>query len=553
MCISPIKIVNNKRVFRSGLDKVFLSVPCGHCYECVQQRCNEWFVRLSALYTEWVSKNLPVYFLTISHNDSERPVFRDAIPMIERLKCDDFPEIDEDKYCFDRKAMSQFFKDLRAHLGDGLKFFCVCEFGTDTTGQHLPHYHVILFSPVVMENFHFLNICEFCWSHSVRKSEVPKNVANLLNNGKVLADIRDLGYYRYYNEADSKIYFVKKQGSVYRFFVCRGFIMYSSDHGLKLTSLRGVKYVLKYLHKETLVLSPCYKNIVRLRKWYSNTLTGNENIKKLRDCVRWSLPFNMASRGIGESLCHDLSKLSVQLFLEKKKKGLEIIGEDNTYQIPRYVLRKLMYKKEYLCDTDRLHDKPIYRLNEFGMRVVKMSFDDTLKTLTDNYNFLFDDKLLALLPNISTDIKNSFGYELSQILNKYRTICNSHADLLALYDLVYRNVSTYFLQSDRLGMNLDFLYEIGKKLFFYKTDYYFAQTPDNELIATFHGVFGNKKSEYTGLKNYATFNEFPCFEDFDLILDVLDYIHKNLSSLICDGIIDYNLQVKYIKSFHLKN
>ena len=45
MCLHPIRIGNPTRRFVRGLSRPLLTVPCGHCKECISKQQDDWFVR----------------------------------------------------------------------------------------------------------------------------------------------------------------------------------------------------------------------------------------------------------------------------------------------------------------------------------------------------------------------------------------------------------------------------------------------------------------------------------------------------------------------------
>lgn len=547
MCISPLKIVTNKRLYREGIDKMFYNVPCGQCYECVQQISNEWFVRISSLYSRWKALNLPVFFLTLSYNPENVPTFGKVIPQI--LRNSSFPVIRDERFCFNKHHVQQFIKQLRTFVGDNLKYFCVTEYGTDPKGSHHPHYHIILFCPCKLDNYTFLHYCEFCWAESIRKRDVPKRCIEVFDLPQVKAHVIDNRFYRF--QHDNKVYFCSQQGSVTRYFVSKGFLMFSSEHGATLQSISGIRYTLKYLHKETTMLSPSYANIKALKDWYRRSSVDDPSITKLRKAVRYSLPFHLQSQGIGLDLVDDLKKLSFNELAKLKKDGISVPGfvtsEPRTFSIPRYVLRKLFYDKVYLED-----DNPIYYLNELGKKLVTSCYNDTIKKITENLNRYFLPGIISLVPGLRETVKEKFDVDLDYIINEYHKNELQYKNIYAIYSLVYQDVSTYLVSQDWLdNCGLSFLGEVGEKLFFWKTEYYFeTDYTNNQILASFHGAIGHPVSEYAGLANStvcAKFNDISCFVNFDKVLKINNYIHNSLSELISQEKISYDLVCKVVR------
>lgn len=371
------------------------------------------------------------------------------------------------------------------------------------------------------------------------------------SSAQVESHLKDYKLYRFYDKSTKKVYFATQQGACKRYFVCRGFCMYSKDHGAQLASLSGVKYVLKYLHKEIEMLCPAHANINKLRSWYRDTDAEDPSLVKLRECVRFSLPFTNQSKGIGATLVSDLAQLSLSDLVKKKRNGLAFAEDDNkihTYKIPKYVLRKLFYNKVYLDD-----DKPVYELNKLGADVVKMTFDDTLKKMSEMLSVAFAPEYYTLIPDVYKRCEDKFKHSLFDIVDFYRNVTSVRSDIVALYHYVYRDVSTYLVSLDWISqLNYDLLYNVGKNLFFYKCDNYFVcPAGDDEMLFDFHGVIGHPVHEYNGFRGMPSvvrFNDLQQFENFDLLIDVSNWLRSEISQLISDEKIESDLVIKVVKN-----
>lgn len=64
-CLCPISIPD-KVLSDFGYKGREILVPCGHCIGCAHDKINDWFVRLYTVYQEYVSKKLPVWFVTVT-------------------------------------------------------------------------------------------------------------------------------------------------------------------------------------------------------------------------------------------------------------------------------------------------------------------------------------------------------------------------------------------------------------------------------------------------------------------------------------------------------
>lgn len=150
MCLRPIKVRNPSRYFREGIDKEYITVPCGKCSECVNANRMDWQIRLyyEHIATEKLHDGFTFYF-TLTYNNI----------------CPHLP-VRDDKgrivLCFNHKHIPDFIKRLRTQLiRDDVKMsirhFISSEYGdspdasyiTDSGRRvfytHRPHYHGLLF------------------------------------------------------------------------------------------------------------------------------------------------------------------------------------------------------------------------------------------------------------------------------------------------------------------------------------------------------------------------------------------------------------------------
>lgn len=140
MCISP----NTIRVpvdAGNVLVNKFVSVPCGHCYECVRKRKLDWEIRLTA---ESCS-SAHTFFGMLTYND-------------------EFYHSD-----VDRDEIAYYIKRLRYNLdkfypGARLKYFLVSEYGEL---KDRLHYHVLYFVSSEFTDTHreFEELCKMSWTY----------------------------------------------------------------------------------------------------------------------------------------------------------------------------------------------------------------------------------------------------------------------------------------------------------------------------------------------------------------------------------------------------
>ena len=531
MCISPVTIPSNKILFREGIDKCKITVPCGHCWQCVQQKCNQWLVRLNSLWQKQKDLGLPSFFLTVTYAPEYRPTFGNSLYNVVRP---DMPFYDPHAFCFDKKGVKQFIKDLRQHLGDGLKYFIVSEFGTDEEKQHCPHYHMLLFSPVKISDADFLTLCEFCWAKSVKKKEVPKEVIDWSKSEKVrnfVNAVNERGdLLHHFIKCPDTGYYLSKQGSVYRFFCQQGWCMYSKKHPAQIESVNGLRYTLKYLHKETLSLSPSFQFFNELRHYYKeNTSVDVADDKNLRSAIRSCLPFFLASQGVGMDIYDDFARYDTKTLIGRCKRGLSVQG--HVYPVPQYITRKLFYDKSYIAGRD----EPIMTLNALGAQFYKEIFQSSVQNLSDSIVKCFSFDVLRQIDFSS--FKSKSGLSVDSLISRYKRCNDIFPYSVAIYYYVYKDVSTFALTSDTFLANagsLKFLSRLGYALFDYKIDNYFVVYKHgfDGLLMDLHEIVKSRSHtcDYVGASHTISYycNGFPCFEYFDDILDLHDYIYNYL-------------------------
>lgn len=116
-CFRPISIDNPH-----GSGKI--SVPCGKCEACLQNDCNEWYVRLIE---EEKSHDVPAIFFTLTYDDTYLPVSDAGIAVV----------------C--KRDVQLFLKRFRKNAISRFRYFICSEYGP-TNGR--PHYHGVFFGYV---------------------------------------------------------------------------------------------------------------------------------------------------------------------------------------------------------------------------------------------------------------------------------------------------------------------------------------------------------------------------------------------------------------------
>lgn len=183
MCLHPVKILNKSNTFIHGLDKKFISVPCGKCPECQRKRSNDVFVRSYFEYELTKKCKGFAVLYTLTYSDSHLPFCTSRhIP------------------CFSREDITNFFKRLRQRLcrkyglsSSDLRYLLVCEYGGL---RQRPHYHCIFF---VNNSLVTPAVFKFCVIQSWKKGYVS---TTKINDG-VLVNVSGIAYVSKYVSKDT--------------------------------------------------------------------------------------------------------------------------------------------------------------------------------------------------------------------------------------------------------------------------------------------------------------------------------------------------------------
>ena len=140
VCSSPLRISNSKIAYHTGMDKPFLSVPCGKCFSCRFHEQEDWCIRAYYHWLKYQRLHGKVIFATLTYSNRSLPMVHDG------------------KYnfsCFSKKDIDRFLNSFRQHfkrkfhIGEngsvGIDYLVCCEYGSQNTFR--PHYHILLFIP----------------------------------------------------------------------------------------------------------------------------------------------------------------------------------------------------------------------------------------------------------------------------------------------------------------------------------------------------------------------------------------------------------------------
>lgn len=193
MCLSPIKIRTRARnISLKGGQSMWITVPCGQCAECLQQKRNEWYFRSFYEAQECYNQGGYVYFSTLTYSDKTVPHLSDFFDFekIARGKGELKYLRAHDYMCFNREDLKLFFKRLRRKLDyngfkskDCFKYFLTSEYGTSDKGTHRPHYHCLFFvKDPSLNPMLFSQYINQCWQKGITDGIDFKPMSYVMNH-----------------------------------------------------------------------------------------------------------------------------------------------------------------------------------------------------------------------------------------------------------------------------------------------------------------------------------------------------------------------------------
>lgn len=287
--------------------KLYLSVPCGHCIDCRESYQNEWRVRVNSEFVDTINSGGYVLFDTLTYSNTFLPRVSDLFDVPKDL---DFP-------CFRSYDIQLFLKRLRNNLKkdgydpkDKLRYFIVSEYGSDSRFTHRPHYHVFMF---VRHNFvpfyHLSKAISHSWSiyNEIDKSFTPIGITDGL-------PYKSFSYVRIHNTFDV----------------------------LNDNSRRIASYLSKYVTKDFAYMDLVQKRMCLLNDHFSRFgFTSKDELFPIVKLIRFSvLPFHRQSLNFGVSILNNSDKDELFHFgIKFYKDGLPLY-----YPIFPNFKRRLFYK-----------------------------------------------------------------------------------------------------------------------------------------------------------------------------------------------------------------
>lgn len=468
MCTSPRLIKNRSYVAKPGSKKM-LSVPCGCCDDCRNNKINDWLVRITYEMNLYNHSGGRVIFTTLTYQDLYIPRYR-------------HPESGEYFLCFNKADTTRFIKRLRDYFAskgfkpkrlkrDGsvmyddfnsdlnIKYMMCAEYGSGKTYEakpnvfktatFRPHFHILLFLPHwIIERFkehELMRIIEACWTRPYTEKEKRKfkSVDSLL---KFYSIFTRLGMVRWSTYDDGRI----------RLFV-------ASDFALRY----AVKYTVKDLD--------FYDN-PKVRDLINNTLKSD------RGAFSSLIPKHYQSKNIGASLVPELRQ-NPELFID----GIDLHhqsqiekGKIFRYSVPRVLADKVCLEKSYVGKvltsprTNKRIHKPYQDYfvsfpSPFGLHVKQLKFEDFILNAGTNLAKCINLNHLQFVLHDDNTCKEVTGFSSIKLLHShmYELLKSRPMLELALFNKLYygRLCRPNFIKKlDKLSS--DGFLDFSRKLYF---------------------------------------------------------------------------------------
>lgn len=412
MCISPIKILNKSKAFSPLVDKAYIEVPCGHCWQCVKKKANDWFLRVSYEFVDTAGDTL---FPTLTYNNFHLPhidLSSDKYrPLIDEVKFD-VPSDSKSITCFNKSHIVKFNKSFRQYLDKSknysfihndlsdfqYKFFSVCEMGTN---MHRPHVHTLLhFNKKIVENASLFSdidkLLQLAWSESVSFDSLPLDLQIWINTNEDIIHKKGfvipqhLSYDYIIYSVSGKLWYMHRYG----------FVSWpsNSDGTLRpaLEGVGGAKYVSKYLTK--MFIFDRNDKFSAVKALISKCRPYEGEFTELYKSLRASLPFVHCSKGYGKII---EQKVIEKTKIEDFRRALFITAPSDTnheYSVPTYIINRLFYQKQH-------YENDVYftKLTPLGVKLYQFRLLSVAENLMEKARLLTLNEFTDLFPNIEKD------------------------------------------------------------------------------------------------------------------------------------------------------
>lgn len=339
MCKKPLTIINRGYLKDDPFSPYYVSVPCGRCDECQQQRVSDVLFRADYEYADTIKSGGNAFFLTLTFNDANLNWYTYS----DGSKCSTWNSI----------LLQKFTHRLHTYLsrnGFSFKYLITSERGKNGTKR--PHYHCVFFICPLLRDMpddtFFYSLFARFWSLS------RNDVSNPLSGGRWSALHSPIGLIHV--------------------------------ETIQRTQLEAMKYVCKYAFKDL----------------GDSLFSFNESdIVSSSHCVPYckAVPRSFFSKNIGSSFWRDIELKDIPAFFASFYSHQ---SDGKVTSIPRYYVRKFLYTsstlfEEYVHDTSKTFDGHAF-VNRFPLVKVGDKFQRSrLKKTTCSIRLPAGDKYLSLV------------------------------------------------------------------------------------------------------------------------------------------------------------
>lgn len=566
MCYAPIKIRNNSLTYRSGIDKLYYTVPCGKCRECQQKKRDDWYIRA---YYEWLYYNEiggMTIFITLTYNEWSKPFvsFADVDLQVldeyvghlynmvinpseskfvpnhvhtvdyyedrfnEKFPISHYDFINDFGECVDRfnkKHIQDFFKSLRQYFHthslwtydqqsvNAIKYFAVCEYGEQ---KHRQHVHCLVYLPFKMDVLKFKDIAEHCWSDRISSNRLPDFAKTELVEYKKKLKAGKVGFEYTFSTPGTRWFdwTIRYDAKLKRIntFHLKGFCQYSKENPPVIQSGAGIEYVMKYLYKADRYVSE--DRFLKLKTWLQffpsmTTLGDNKRLINAVTALNDIFPFHLNSQGLGQSLYDELNSKSPDELINFLKNPKPICMTDSSrfFAVPQYILNRLLYDGVNVP----LSDNTVRMLTPVGYKSVCQLFDTKIYSLARSFA---ENVNVALGFMNETDKLHYFNQTGKHIDKVVKLVPDFRA--LAHYHLCWQDVAPKLKDDDKLlWSSYDFMRES-------RTLYFSQKAPSFEFGKSLN------KFDYLAMVRLSSncYNYYPAFKHFDEVLNAINYIRE---------------------------
>lgn len=480
MCLQPKKILNRSLHF-DETKPLYLTVPCGHCVECLRAKRDEWFTRC---YYEWQVPGTMTFFYTLTYNNENLPKFGN-LP------------------CFSKRDIQLFLKRLRYYLGrHGLKCkYMVCsEYGEQF---HRPHYHILTFINQVTSPYWFYRCIQDAWQKGFVKAGDNFGVVNSF------AGIKYVTKYvtKDFSALDSYIPAVQSYLDK-RYNALLDYIKYRFDKYHDVLIMRPINEGYKF----RVYTSDKHLELDEDKRQFISKLQCKINQK-----LTCRAPFHLQSTYLGAEMAK--KRMTIYELLNEKCLLMEG-GNLKPHAMPAYFKRLFWYD---LRENERDGKKTDYVLNDKGIahkldissKVIDNKVRDYASLLRDSQSV--SEEVTKLVCD-STSVLFRSKYDLIHYMEHF----DLDLEVMAIYSVYFRH---------RLMMSVPVLNEdTVKDSYLDYAEYCFNETMPYDFGKIFEKFCGRSKVSIFDLYMWDTH---PFFQPYEKSLQVLECL--SLSSRINKG------------------